>query len=87
MEHVLTMGNLKSKPSLFMPHPIVDYCSVINYDFNVYTFTETWFNLEDNSNLIDLDTYYNIDCIRYGRTGGGTSLFIHSKHNFIRYQT
>ena len=63
---------------------VVDYCSAIDHDFDVYAFTETWFNSEDDSNLIDLDNYSNIDCIRYGRTGGGTSLFIHPKHNFIR---
>ena len=63
---------------------VVDYCSVIDHDFDVYALTETWFNSDDDSYLIDLDNYSNINCIRYGRTGGGTSLFIRSKHNFIR---
>ena len=39
----------------------VDYCSVVVHDFDVYAFTETWFNSGDDSNLIDLDNYSNID--------------------------
>ena len=53
---------------------VVDYCSVIDHDFDIYAFTETWFNSDDDSKLIDLDHYSNIDCIRYGRGGGGTSM-------------
>lgn len=63
---------------------VVDYISIIDNDFDVIAFTETWFNNDDDSNLIDFDNYSKLDCIRYGRNGGGTSLLIHPKHNFIR---
>ena len=35
-------------------------CSVTYHDFDAYAFTETmetWFNSDDDSNLIDLDSY------------------------------
>ena len=31
---------------------VVDYCSVIDHDFDIYAFTETWFNADDDSNSI-----------------------------------
>ena len=31
-----------------------------------------------------MDNYDKIDCIRDDRTGGGTTIFINSKHNFIQ---
>jgi hypothetical protein len=56
----------------------------MNHDFDIIGFTETWFNHTEESNLIDLDTYDKIDCIRQDRTGGGATLFINAKHNFIQ---
>ena len=56
----------------------------MNHDFDVIGFTETWFNNIEESNLIDLDNYDKIDCIRDDRTGGGATIFINSKHNFIQ---
>ena len=63
---------------------VVDYISILNHDFDVIGFTETWFNNIEESNLIDLDNYDKIDCIRDDRTGGGATIFINSKHNFIQ---
>ena len=34
--------------------------------------------------MIDLENYLKIDSIRPNRTGGGASMFIDSKHNFIQ---
>ena len=61
----------------------VDYISILNHNFDIIGFTETWFNSVDDSNLIDLENYAKIDSIRPNRTGGGASMFIDSKHNFI----
>ena len=36
---------------------VVDYISILNHDFDVIGFTETWFNNIEESNLIDLDNY------------------------------
>ena len=63
---------------------VVDYISILNHDFDVICFTETWFNNIEESNLIDLDNYDKIDCIRDDRIGGGATIFINSKHNFIQ---
>ena len=62
----------------------VDYISVLNHSFDIIGFTETWFNSVEESNLIDLENYSKIDSIRPNRTGGGASIFINSKHNFIQ---
>ena len=56
----------------------------MDHDFDVHAYTETWFDSDDDSNLTDLDYYSNINCIPCGLTGGGTSLFICPKYNFIR---
>ena len=61
---------------------ISDYISILDHNFDIIAFTETWFNSSDESNLIDLGNYDKIDCIRPDRRGGGASLFINSKHNF-----
>ena len=63
---------------------IVDYLSILNHSFDAIGFTETWFNNTDESNLVDLENYNKIDCIRQERTGGGATLFINNKHNFIQ---
>ena len=63
---------------------VVDYISSINHNFDIYAFTETWFRNDYDSNLIDIENYSVIDCIRYGRVGGGTTLFIRPEHQFIR---
>ena len=62
----------------------IDYISIMNNTFDAIGFTETWFNNSEESNLIDLDNYDKIDCFRPNRTGGGATLFINSKHNFIK---
>ena len=61
----------------------VDYISILDHNFDIIGFTETWFNSIEDSNLIDLDNYAKLDSIRPNRTGGGASIFINSKHNFI----
>ena len=64
----------------------MDYISILNHNFDIIGFTETWLNSVDDSNLIDLENNYyaKIDSIRPNRTGGGASMFIDSKHNFIQ---
>ena len=62
---------------------ITDYISTLNHHFDIYGFTETWFNSDDDANLVDIEGYSYINCIRKGRTGGGASLFIHPKYNYI----
>ena len=63
----------------------MDYISIFNHNFDIISFTETWFNSVKDSNLIDLENYANlkIGSIRPNRTGGGAPMFIDSKHNFI----
>ena len=61
----------------------MDYISILDHKFDIIGFTETWFDSIEDSNLIDLDNYAKLDSIRPNRTGGGTSIFINSKHNFI----
>ena len=61
----------------------MDYISILNHNFDIIGFTETWFNSVEDSNLIDLENYAKIDSIRPNRTGS-SSMFIDCKHNFIQ---
>ena len=61
----------------------VDYISILDHNFDIIGFTETWFNSIEESHLIDLDDYAKLDSIRSSRTGGGACILINSKHNFI----
>ena len=62
----------------------MDQISILNHNFDITGFTETWFNSVEDSNLIDLENYAKIDSIRPNRTGGRACMFIDSKHNFIQ---
>ena len=62
----------------------MDYISILNHNFDIIGFTETWFNSVEDSNFIDLENYAKTDSICPNRTGGGASMFIESKHNFIQ---
>lgn len=61
---------------------ITNYLSTINHKFHVYGFTETWFNSDNDSNLVDIDDYTAINCNRQDRKGGGASLFIDPNIDF-----
>jgi len=63
---------------------IVDYIASLDIHFDIYCFTETWFKSIDDANLIDIDGYTPESCIRDDRTGGGASIFINSKFNYIK---
>jgi len=62
---------------------VVDYIASFDNHFDIYGFTETWFRSNDDSDLVNLDGYIPVNCNRQGRRGGGASLFINSKFNYI----
>ena len=47
--------------------------SILDRNFDIIGFTETWFNSTEDSNLVDLDNCTKLDSIRPNRTGGGAS--------------
>lgn len=57
---------------------ITNYLESLDYNFDIYGFTETWFQSEGDANLVDLNDYSIENYNRTGRKGGGSSLFIHS---------
>lgn len=61
---------------------ITNYLSILNHHFDVYAFSESWFQYDSDANLIDLDGYSSVNCVRQDRRGGGTSLFIKSDFNY-----
>ena len=64
---------------------ITNYLATINHTFDIYGFTETWFNHDDDSNLIDIgENYSALNAIRQDRTGGGASLFINHSIDFTQ---
>ena len=62
---------------------VVNYTSSFHHHFDIYGFSETWFMSDDDADLIDIDNFSVENCIRYGRQGGGVSLFINSDLNYI----
>ena len=65
---------------------VVNYLSEIDHNFDIYAFLGIWFKSGDDFKLIDIDNYSKLYCIRYVRVGGGASLSIHLKHNYILSQ-
>ncbi|KAJ8044616.1 RNA-directed DNA polymerase from mobile element jockey [Holothuria leucospilota] len=60
----------------------VDYLSLLNHNFSVIGFTETW--LTDNiSPLIRLDNYSLVENHRLNRRGGGVCLFVRQKYKYV----
>jgi hypothetical protein len=59
---------------------VTDYISTFKHHYDIYGFTETWFNYQDEANLIDIEGYTSENCIREGRKGDGASLFINPKY-------
>ena len=62
---------------------LIDYLACLPHHFDIYRISETWFNSEDESSLIDLENYSVENCIRYDRRGGGVSLFVKSDLSYI----
>jgi hypothetical protein len=61
----------------------VNYLSSLHHHFDIYGFTETWFNSDDDADIVDIGDYSTEHCIREDRKGGGVSLFIKSDLNYI----
>ena len=63
---------------------VINYLSAFHDHFDIYGFTESWFNSIEDANLISLEGYNSENCIRENRQGGGASLFIHPKYNYVK---
>ena len=61
---------------------ISDFLSLLNHEFSITGFSETWFN-DHMSPLIQLDNYTLLENHRNSRRGGGTCLFISKKLSFV----
>ena len=61
---------------------IVNYFSSLHNHFDIYGFSETWFQSQDDVATVDIQGYSAENCIRHGRTGGGVSLFIKPDLNY-----
>ena len=62
---------------------LVNYLSSLKHHFDIYGFSETWFNCDTDANIIDLGEYSSESCVRKDRRGGGVTLFIKSSLNYI----
>jgi len=63
---------------------VINYISSFHNHFDIYGFTESWFKSIEDANLISIEDYNSENCIRENRRGGGASLFIHPKYNYVK---
>ena len=59
-----------------------NYLSIFDHHFDIYGFSETWFNDQHEADLVDLTNYSSVNCMRQERQGGGASLYINPNINF-----
>jgi len=61
---------------------ILNYLSILDHHFDIYGFSETWFNSNDDASTIDIGDFSVENCNRDGQRGGGVSLFINNNLNY-----
>jgi len=61
---------------------ITNYLSLLDRHFDIYGFSETWFNYESDSSSVGISGYSSVNSIRQDRAGGGASLFINPNINY-----
>ena len=60
-----------------------NFLSILNYNFSIICFSETWLDETNNENSnYELPGYYSIHQIRNNRKGGGVSIYIKKALNF-----
>ena len=60
-----------------------NFLSILNYNFSIICFSETWLDETNNENSnYELPGYYSIHQIRNNRKGGGVSIYINKALNF-----
>ena len=76
--------NTRSLNNADKANSVINYISSFHNHFDIYGFTESWFNSIEDANLISIEGYMSENCIRENRRGGGASLFIHPKYNYVK---
>ncbi len=61
---------------------LCQFLSSLNHEFSVIAFTETWLTHESTS-LYSISNYHALHHCRKTRTGGGVSIYLHTKFNYI----
>ena len=59
-----------------------NYLLSLGIQFSIIGLTETWLN-EETSELYELPEYKSIRLTRPNRKGGGVSLYIHQKYDYV----
>ena len=59
----------------------VDYINLLDFQFHVIGFSETWLN--DNSPVLSINNYSSVNKNRQGRSGGGVALYVHNSLSFF----
>ena len=72
--------NIRSLPAHIKE--LEDYLSLLNYNFRIIGITETWLK-ESNHEIYNLLHYNHLKRYRSERDGGGVSLFIDCKLNYV----
>jgi len=78
----LSLFHLNTSSLNLHNNDVIDYLATLDHHFDIYGFSETWFNYTDDSTRVNLGDFAVENCIREGRQGGGVSLFINSQINY-----
>ena len=66
--------------------PLNAFLSTLNTKFDILSFTESWLT-DETRNLIFLNNYNSLHCLRSSKRGGGISIFVKNSISFKRIES
>ncbi len=81
--HSFSCLHFNSRSLLKNCDSIFEFIELLNFQFGVIGFSETWLNDESPTSLLNIPDYINVFKNRQGRTGGGVAMYIHNSFTFI----
>ena len=74
--------NVQSLKSCDKYDNLVNYLSSLNHEFSIIALSETWLS-EATNTLYDMPLYNSVHSYRSERVGGGVSIYVHNKFQFV----
>lgn len=78
----LTIFNMNSRSLNKNFDNITTFISLLNNEFSIMGFTETWLNDNNNTSIININNYRLVEKHRHKRRGGGVCLYIKKNYNY-----
>lgn len=81
--HVFSLFHANSRSLNKNFNSIIDFLSLLNHEFSIIGFSETWLS-DQISPLLQIDQYTFIESHRDSKRGGGVGLFISNNYTFVK---